>query len=327
MHAVPAAGYGGAGDESGDGVKVLIVKTSSMGDLIHTLPALTDAQRAIPGITFDWVAEKPFAEIPTWHPAVSDVIQSNIRAWKKRPLASWFSRDYIAYRRELSRRDYDLVIDAQGLLKSAWLVARLAHGEVHGYDKNSAREPIAAYTYNHRYAVARDQHAVERTRQLFAQTLGYAVTGEADAGIASTAAANKSIWLVHGTSRSDKEWPEAQWRQLAQALDSKGYALNIPAGSSAEEARAQRIASGLDATVWTGCSLTDIKQAMAEAHAVVAVDTGLAHLADALQRPLVMLFGPTDPGLVGPKARTSQHLSAPAIDDIDVSQVLEALDV
>lgn len=308
-------------------MKVLIVKTSSMGDLIHTLPALTDARRALPDIEFDWVAEKPFAQIPTWHPAVNDVIQSNIRSWKKSPLASWFSREYIHYRRELSRRDYDLVIDAQGLLKSAWLVARLAHGEVHGYDKHSAREPIAAYTYNHRYPVGRDQHAVERTRQLFAQVLGYQLEGEADAGIASTDTVRPEVWLVHATSRADKEWPEAHWRELASALDAKGYQLQIPAGNAAEAARAERIASGLNAQIWAGRSLTEIKDAMAAAHAVVAVDTGLAHLADALQRPLVMLFGPTDPGLVGPKAASSTLIQAAEMEDIEVAEVMEALNV
>ncbi len=327
MHAVTAARDGGAGHESGDGMRVLIVKTSSMGDLIHTLPALTDAKAAIPDIEFDWVAEKPFAEIPTWHPAVRDVIRSNIRGWKKSPLASWFSREYIAYRRELSSRDYDLVIDAQGLLKSAWLVARLAHGEVHGYDKHSAREGIASYTYNHRYSVDTKLHAVERTRQLFAQVLGYQINSTADAGIASTDASSKEVWLVHGTSRADKEWPEDDWCELAQALDAKGYILNIPAGSAVEVARAERIASGLNARVWAGCSLTDIKNSIARSHAVVAVDTGLAHLADALQRPLVMLFGPTDPGLVGPKADTSQYLSGDSVADISPEQVLEALDV
>ena len=306
-------------------MRVLIVKTSSMGDLIHTLPALTDAARAIPGIQFDWVAERGFADIPHWHPSVDQVIVSQLRQWKKSPIASWFSRDYMAFRAALSSTEYDAVIDAQGLLKSAWLVARLAHGEVHGYDKHSAREGLAAFTYNHRYPVPTDMHAVERTRSLFAQALGYPLDGIADAGLQAAVDVSRDVWLVHGTSRADKEWPEAHWRQVAQRLSSDGFAVQLPAGSDVEAARAQRIASGTDATIWRERSLTEIKQSMAQAHAVVAVDTGLAHLADALQRPLVMLFGPTDPGLVGPKAASSTLLQAPSMDQITPDQVLEAL--
>ena len=308
-------------------MRVLIVKTSSMGDLIHTLPALTDAARAMPGIRFDWVSERGFAEIPHWHANVDDVIVSQLRQWKKSPISSWFSNDYMAFRAALSSTPYDAVIDAQGLIKSAWLIARLAHGEVHGYDRRSARESLAAYTYNYTYAVPKAMHAVERTRQLFAQSLGYEVTGAADAGLGVGGASSNEIWLVHGTSRADKEWPEASWRALAAQLSNAGFRLNIPAGSDVEIARAERIGSGLNATVWARRSLTDIKQSMTQAHAVVAVDTGLAHLADALERPLVMLFGPTDPGLVGPKASTSRLLRAETMDALGASDVLEALNV
>ena len=298
-----------------------------MGDLIHTLPALTDASNAIPAIRFDWVSERGFAEIPHWHPAVGDVIVSDMRKWKKSPLSSWLSKDYMAFRAALGSAEYDAVIDAQGLLKSAWLIARLAHGEVHGYDKHSARESWASWTYNYRYGVAKGQHAVERTRQLFAQSLGYELGGEANAGIAREAEPSNEVWLVHGTSRADKEWPESHWRDLAQQLAQAGKSLQIPAGSEAEIARAHRIASGTGATVWERRTLTDIKNQMTRAQAVVAVDTGLAHLADALQRPLVMLFGPTDPGLVGPKAGTSKLVRAEHMDSITPQQVLEALDV
>jgi len=297
-----------------------------MGDLIHTLPALTDAARAIPGIRFDWVSERGFAEIPHWHPAVGDVIVSDLRRWKKFPLSSWLSKDYMAFRAALGASEYDAVIDAQGLLKSAWLIARLAHGEVHGYDKHSVRESWAAWTYNHRYSVGRDQHAIERTRQLFAQALGYELTGPADAGIASDTLQSNDVWLIHGTSRADKEWPEGHWRALAQHLSGAGKQLHIPAGSDAEIARAHRIASGTDAKIWERCSLSDIKTEMARAQAVVAVDTGLAHLADALERRLIMLFGPTNPGLVGPKGAHSRLLKADAMAQIEVQDVIGALD-
>ena len=154
-------------------MRVLLVKTSSMGDVLHSLPALTDAQQAISGIQFDWVVEEGFAQIPTWHSAVNQVIPVAIRRWRK----NWFSAPIRAeraeFRKKLQATHYDAVIDAQGLLKSAFLVTRLAHGDKHGYDRHSIREPLASFFYDHRYAISKQQHAVERIRQLFAKSLGY----------------------------------------------------------------------------------------------------------------------------------------------------------
>ena len=155
-------------------MRVLIVKTSSMGDVLHTLPALTDAMRAIPGIRFDWVVEEGFAQIPSWHEAVDRVIPVAIRRWRK----AWFSApikaERKAFRDAVQAENYDVIIDAQGLVKSAALVTRLAHGIKHGMDWQTAREPLASLFYNRRHHIARQQHAVERTRELFAKSLGYA---------------------------------------------------------------------------------------------------------------------------------------------------------
>ena len=152
-------------------MKVLLVKTSSLGDVVHTLPALTDAQRAIPGIRFDWVVEEGFAEIPTWHPAVDQVIPVAIRRWRKSPWQTLRSGEWRRFKARLRETRYDLVIDAQGLLKSAWLT-RYVKAPVAGLDRDSAREPLAARFYDRCYAVPREQHALERVRQLFAQALG-----------------------------------------------------------------------------------------------------------------------------------------------------------
>ena len=155
-------------------MRVLIVKTSSMGDVLHTLPALTDAAQAIPGIRFDWVVEEGFAQIPSWHETVERVIPVAIRRWRK----AWFSApikaERKAFREAVKAVNYDAIIDAQGLVKSAALVTRLAHGIKHGMDWQSAREPLASLFYNRRHHIAVQQHAVERTRELFAKSLGYA---------------------------------------------------------------------------------------------------------------------------------------------------------
>lgn len=153
-------------------MRVLVIKTSSLGDVIHALPALTDAARAIPGIRFDWIVEEGFAEIPTWHPAVDKVIPVAIRRWRKNIWQTLKSGEWRRFKQRVQSTKYDLVIDAQGLLKSAWLT-RYVRAPVAGFDKHSAREPIAARFYSRRLAVARGQHAVERLRQLFAVALGY----------------------------------------------------------------------------------------------------------------------------------------------------------
>ncbi|MEO3991434.1 lipopolysaccharide heptosyltransferase RfaC [Pseudocitrobacter cyperus] len=288
-------------------MRVLIVKTSSMGDVLHTLPALTDAMQAFPDIRFDWVVEEGFAQIPSWHEAVERVIPVAIRRWRK----SWFSApikaERKAFREALQAVHYDAIIDAQGLVKSAALVTRLAHGIKHGMDWQSAREPLASLFYNRRHHIAKQQHAVERTRELFAQSLGYAKPQtQGDYAIArhflTQASADTEPYTVflHATTRDDKHWPEAHWRELIGLLQGSGLKVKLPWGAPHEEARAKRLAEGFDfVEVLPRLSLEDIAHVLAGAKFVISVDTGLSHLTAALDRPNITLYGPTDPGLIG----------------------------
>lgn len=287
-------------------MRVLIVKTSSMGDVLHTLPALTDAMQAIPGIRFDWVVEEGFAQIPSWHAAVDRVIPVAIRRWRK----AWFSApvkaERKAFRQAVQAERYDAVIDAQGLVKSAALVTRLAQGTKHGMDWQTAREPLASLFYNRRHHIARQQHAVERTRELFAKSLGYAKpASQGDYAIArhfavENAAQSPYVVFLHATTRDDKHWPESHWRELIALLGSSGLRIKLPWGAPHEEARAKRLAEGFDyVEVLPRMSLEGIAQVLAGARFVVSVDTGLSHLTAALDRPNVTLYGPTDPGLIG----------------------------
>lgn len=287
-------------------MRVLIVKTSSMGDVLHTLPALTDAQQAIPGIRFDWVVEEGFAQIPSWHPAVDRVIPVAIRRWRK----AWFSTPVKAqrkaFRQAVQAERYDAIIDAQGLVKSAALVTRLARGVKHGMDWQTAREPLAALFYNRRHHIARQQHAVERTRELFAKSLGYAKpAAQGDYAIAQhfaveNAAQSPYVVFLHATTRDDKHWPESHWRELIALMESTGLRIKLPWGAPHEEDRAKRLAEGFDyVEVLPRMSLEGIAQILAGARFVVSVDTGLSHLTAALDRPNVTLYGPTDPGLIG----------------------------
>jgi heptosyltransferase-1 len=232
-------------------MRVLIVKTSSMGDVLHTLPALTDAMQAIPGIRFDWVVEEGFAQIPTWHEAVDRVIPVAIRRWRK----AWFSTpikaERTAFREAVQAQRYDAIIDAQGLVKSAALVTRLAHGVKHGMDWHSAREPLASLFYNRRHRIAKQQHAVERTRELFAKSLGYVKPeSQGDYAIAQHFLRNTDpctqpyLVFLHATTRDDKHWPETHWRRLIELMQPTGIHIKLPWGAEHERQRAERLASG-----------------------------------------------------------------------------------
>lgn len=288
-------------------MRVLIVKTSSMGDVLHTLPALTDAQQVIPGIQFDWVVEEGFAQIPSWHDAVDRVIPVAIRRWRK----AWFSApikaERKAFRDAVQAQQYDAIIDAQGLVKSAALVTRLGRGVKHGMDWSTAREPLASLFYNRKHHIAKAQHAVERTRELFAKSLGYSKPqSQGDYAIAQhflsnlNADAGQYAVFLHATTRDDKHWPEANWRDLIGQLRDAGVRIKLPWGAPHEEARAKRLAEGFDyVDVLPRMSLEEVARELAGAKFVVSVDTGLSHLTAALDRPNITLYGPTDPGLIG----------------------------
>ena len=297
-------------------MRVLLIKTSSLGDVIHTLPALTDAARALPGIQFDWVVEEGFAEIPTWHPAVAEVIPVAIRRWRKNLWQTLKSGEWRRFKQRLSETDYDLVIDAQGLLKSA-LLTRYVNAPVVGLDRQSAREPLASRFYDRPYPVARGQHAVERLRQVFAQALGYQVPdGLGDYGLDRARLLDAPdgepfVLFLHGTTWTTKHWPELYWRQLAELMGARGLQVRLPWGNPAELARAERIADGLDnAVVLPKLNLAGVAKVLAGAQACVAVDTGLGHLAAALDVPTLSLFGPTNPGLTGAYGKSQVHIAS-----------------
>lgn len=298
-------------------MRVLIVKTSSLGDVIHTLPAVTEAKRLRPDIVFDWVVEESFAEIPAWHPAVETVIPVALRRWRRHPLQMLKQGDWGRFRRHLSLQTYDAVIDAQGLIKSAFL-SRLVKAPHHGYDRDSIREPLAARAYEHRWPVSWEQHAVQRIRQLFSLALGYALpTGGIDYGLPRTQLADgadvlpgPSLMFLHGTARPEKEWPETYWVALGREAVNQGYRVRLPWGNDLERERAERIAAavGEGLQVLPPRTLRELAAELAASRAVVAVDTGLGHLAAALGVPGLSLYGPTDPERIGALGPGQLHL-------------------
>jgi heptosyltransferase-1 len=202
--------------------------------------------------------------------------------------------------RDLKREQYDLILDAQGLLKSS-LVARLARGKVAGFDSASAREPLATLGYQSQHPVARDLHAVERQRQLFAQVFNYPVPKTLDYGLVKDATPDSDdIFLFHGTTWASKHWPEQTWIELGKLCVNAGYRVVLPFLGDDERARAEDIVAQTDnaALLQTG-SLQELGRQLAGARAAVSVDTGLGHLAAAFNVPLVALYGPTSPRLTG----------------------------
>jgi heptosyltransferase-1 len=293
---------------------VLLIKTSSMGDVIHALPALTDAMHAIPNIRFDWVVEEAFQEIPAWHPAVDRVIPVALRRWRRHPLQALGSGEWKMFVRVLRERKYDLVLDSQGLLKSAWL-ARKARGVCAGFDWGSIREPIASWFYQRNYSVPKEGHAIARQRELFAGALSYEMPKEAPRGGLQFSwlprEDRKQIIFFPGTSWPSKEWPEADWKRLLQLTTGAGYQVVIAWGSNAEREKAKRLATAGGA-VLPKMSISDLAKEISLARGVIGVDSGLAHLAAVIGVPGVTLYGATDPQKTGAIGERQKNLQGEA---------------
>ena len=277
-------------------MKVLLIKTSSLGDVIHALPAVTEANQRVKGLELTWVVEEGLVDIAGMHPSVTRVIPVANRRWRR---AWWRYRAEIrAFVAELQDTEYDLVIDSQGLTKSGLLTV-LARGEVHGYSNKSAKESLAASFYHRNYDIDLNQHAIVRQKQLLAASLGYQTGMEVDYGLRQAAGSEKNLFLLHGTTWPSKEWPLRHWQALADLVVEKGYRVLLPAGSDAERQTAKTILRDRPGEVLFGRSLSELAETIRQSAGAVSVDTGLGHLTAALGVPVVGLYGATDPVLTG----------------------------
>ena len=288
-------------------MRILLVKTSSLGDVVHNLPVVSDLHARFPEAAIDWVVEEGFVEIPRLHPAVSRVIPVALRRWRRSLLSPATWNEIAAFRRLLRAEAYDLVLDTQGLIKSGLIVSatRLTRGGLRaGFAAEAAREPLAARFYDATFAIPKSAHAVERNRWLAATACGFASDRPLSYGIGADPLARDWLpaapyaVLLTASSRADKGW--ADWLELATALSKLGLRSVLPAGTALEREYAMRLAAKMqDAIVAPQLTIAELAGLCAGSRLVVGVDTGLTHLAAALGVPTLALFSATDPSLTG----------------------------
>ena len=299
-------------------MRVLIIKLTSMGDLMHALPALTDAVKAIPNIEFDWVVDKTFSEVPLWHPAVKNVITTAHRQWKKNIIQSWREGLLSQFNQKLNKYDYDLVIDLQNNMKSA-TVSWFYKGDVHGFDKGYCRERFAYKAYEHRYAIPENQHAINRIRQILSQALAYPLVDtppdygtnfeQYDLPELNFVLPEKYLIFVHNASWLSKIWPLTSWQGLINKVVDHGYSVLLPCGTDEEQQRAQQIAAVNEkAHALPRLTLNEIAALTYRADAAMCSDTGLAHLAAVAGTPAQTIYGATDTDLIGTVGRHQHHI-------------------
>ncbi len=305
-------------------MKILVVKLSSLGDILHLFPAISDLRRCFPDAEIHWLVEPAFAEMVGWHSAVNKVITAPLRSHKK----SWWKIPQLlrGLKRQLKAENYDLVLDAQGLLKSAML-ARLAGADVYGFNADSAREPLAAKFYRKTVSVAPGLHVIDKNRQLVAQLFGADIQQAADYGLDMFRNKQKAenlpvelngfagqpyIVLLHGTTWNSKYWPESSWLELVRLLTEQGWRCLLPWGNEEEHRRTQRLqlAGGVQAQVLPKLPLTELMSVLLHAQGFVSVETGIGHLATVLDIPGIMLHGPTDPAYSGILGKSCQHITS-----------------
>jgi heptosyltransferase-1 len=295
--------------------RILLIKLTSLGDLIHALPALNDAYHADRTFEFDWVVDASFSEVASWHPAIKRIFCTSHRTWRKNLANLKTYKDIRKLIHDIRETKYDLVIDGQGNFKTA-LMGLFARGTKAGYDRHSVREWIAHIGYQKKISASKKAHAITRLRILFSQSIGYPLPKtppnfrlKENCFIQPPIQLPSSyLFFVHNASWQTKLWPEQHWIELIVKSVNQGFQILLPWGNSEEEARAKRLAILPGVTVLPRLSLSQIGYVLKNALAAVCMDTGLSHLAAALNIPAITLYGATDSGLTGSRGQNQCHL-------------------
>ena len=317
-------------------MKVLILKLTSMGDLMHALPALTEAKQNIKNIRFDWVVDKAFSSVPGWHPAVDKIIKTDHRNWKKQLFSSESREALNLVKKEINSTDYDLVVDMQNNLKSAFLSFLSGH-RVTGMDASSSREYPAHWAYSNKVNINKSLHAIDRQKELLASSLGYSPTSDINYGISKVkflepamALPARYVVLVQNASWPTKQWPVASWKDLVKHLHGRDVNVLLPSGNKEELLRAKDIASVSEkATALEILPLNEVAYIIDNADYCICSDTGLAHLSAVVNTPSLTLYGPTDINLIGTKGNNQRHIVGDNddINNISVEEVINKLPI
>ena len=304
--ALPAAGA----------LRILIVKLSSLGDVVHSLPVVADLRAAYPRALIDWVVEPAFAPLLDRTTGVAKVIGCALRRWTRAGLWKPSTLGEVrAFAARLRRERYDAIVDLQGLTKSA-VIARLARGTSFGLANRTdgaSHEPPARWLVSKAIRVEPHSHALDRSRELVAAALGTRVDSPPSFGLAQAEAAHagsRTVVLIHGTSRGDKLWPEASWIEIGRRLADEGWAVALPQAGSEEGRRARAIAAAIggDSTVWPALELGAFIDRLAATAGAIGIDSGPSHIATALGLPHVQLYNFPTSWRTGPQPAHSGGL-------------------
>ena len=295
-------------------IRILIVKLTSLGDLIHTMPAITDIQHNSSEVELDWLVDEQFSEIPAWHSFVNKTIAIGLRRWR-RNINSRSLSEFMNCISEIRSKNYDFIVDVQGLLKSSILGSIIAKGESHGYADTSIKEKYASLFYNYKYHVPLNLHAVTRIRNLCSQVLNYSIDeAEINYGVKEQLQ-NKErdnyIVLIPHSSNPIKNWEEKKWIELAKLINAEGLKVKVSWGSEFEKQQATRIAqaSNTEVAEKLNLNINSIGKFLAKAKAVVSLDTGFSHIAAALETPNICLCITSDPNLSGAIGKNQYSLA------------------
>jgi heptosyltransferase-1 len=313
--------------------EILFIKTSSLGDVVHHMPAVTDARRHLPDARLTWVVEEAYAPLARLHPGVDDVIPVATRRWRGNLFAPATWREIGRFRSAIRARSFQAAIDTQGLLRTA-LIANSVRGTRHGYDRASIREPLACRFYDVRHRVEWRAHAIPRNRALCGLALDYAPNQPLDYGLDRSAVAamaerarNPYAVLLHGTAQPGKLWAQAHWATVARGVRDRGFDVVLPWGTEAERSRGEAVAAAAGTgRVPDRRPLDAVAALVAGASFVIGVDTGLVHVAAALGVPLVAIFIDSEPGLTGPMGAGPIAVVGGKGAAPDAGEVLRALD-
>lgn len=281
-------------------MQIAIVKLSALGDIVHAMVALQFIKAALPQAQIDWIVEQNFAGVLADNPHIRQVLTVNLKALKT-DKSLFFSQ--LAKVKQYRQQHYDVVIDAQGLIKSA-IVARLLSSNTVGFDRNSIREKWAAKFYRKTVACAYDANTIDRNVSVLTQSLGVSVSPQqilakqpflyfkpADAGLHDYFQANQAnLMLVIGSTWPSRNYPKEQFLRVMQALPANYL---ICWGNEQERQAGLWLVDRSDARLLPRLSLNDLKAAIAGVDLLIGNDTGPTHMAWGLNRPSITLFGPT----------------------------------